>query len=428
MNSSTRFFILSKFILHRTYSDSVKATKIAGNPKRPSHKRVINRFFLENEHLTALKEHIPEQHLTLRRAGLPENLYLICPKVAKIIASHVKAATESNGNNQVIAETNAGLGLISMELLENGVTPVRVYETCPDFRKELKDFEHVYSGQVEVFTKDIFHLYWYSYMDRQDHRKRVDMLLKDVPKRSWSDDPVMTIVGAMPKFSFLKYLIKCLCLQSEIVTYGRIQIIAIMRPSHFAILNSTPQDNLLAYQYWTMLSNLFFEYELLEKIPRNVYLPWESPQSVTSLKRYPMNLDPDKLYLVKLNLKNLPVAVEHLLPLLYFGKHFFGRGSKRIIPTIEKWIPGCGLNILLPKLEHPDYFDDISIFTQFRELTPSQLLAVFKELVNYPSYPSSSFKTMVENNVLKSETVETDLAESPSQTNVEDLEQKLGID
>lgn len=48
-------------------------------------------------------------------------------------------------------------------------------------------------------------------------------------------EPVMTIVGAMPTLSFLKYLIKCLCLQTDIATYGRIKIFAVMRPSHYAV-------------------------------------------------------------------------------------------------------------------------------------------------------------------------------------------------
>lgn len=60
----------------------------------------------------------------------------------------------------------------------------------------------------------------------------------------------------------------------------------------------------------------------------------------------------------------------------------------------------------------------------FKQLT----IFYFSELVNYPSYPSSSFKAMIENNLLKSETVETDLAESPSEKPVEDIEQKLGTD
>lgn len=134
MNSSTRFFILSKFNLHRSYSVEAKVA----SSKRISHKRAINKFFLENEHLFAVKEHIPTQYLTRRRTGIPENLYLACPKVAKIIASHVKAACESFKENQIIAETNAGLGLITTELLESGVTSVRLYEPCPEFRFELK--------------------------------------------------------------------------------------------------------------------------------------------------------------------------------------------------------------------------------------------------------------------------------------------------
>lgn len=38
-----------------------------------------------------------------------------------------------------------------------------------------------------MFTKDIFLLHRYEYIDKQDHGNRVEQLLKDVPKKSWSD-------------------------------------------------------------------------------------------------------------------------------------------------------------------------------------------------------------------------------------------------
>lgn len=207
MNSSKHFLLKCKFNLPRLYCTESTKIKKSGI-KRLSHKNAMNKFFLENEHLAALKQYIPAQYLALRRAKLPENLYLICPKVAKMIASRVKATTELNKQNQIIAETNAGLGLITTELLESGVSPVRLYESCPDFRCELKvrldtfssiqlnqklfkDFGAVYPGDVELFTKDIFHLDRYSFMDKQDRGNRVEQLLKNVPKRSWSDGKIL---------------------------------------------------------------------------------------------------------------------------------------------------------------------------------------------------------------------------------------------
>ncbi|KAJ8926122.1 hypothetical protein NQ315_009979 [Exocentrus adspersus] len=389
-------------------------TKQPVRRKRVSHKMAIANFFLENN-LSPILQHLPRQYLKVRKAGSPESLYLVCPKTAKTIASYVKAAFEEN-QDQIIAETNAGLGLIATELLDSGVRPVRLYEPCPDFRLELKDFGKVYTGQVELFTKDIFHLHRYSYMDQRDSLNRVQTLLKNVPKKSWKDDPVMTIVGSMPRLTFLMYLVKCLCLQYDTARYGRFQMFAIIRPRHYAILNATKQDVLTAYQPWTVLYNLLFDYELLEKFPRKVFLPWETALRQTLLTRYPANLEPDKMYLVKINFKKeLPLDVEHLLKFFYYVKHFFGRGANRVIPVVEKWIPGSGLNIMLPKLKHDDFFDEVDIFTQFRELTPTQLLAVFKELLNYPSFANSPFTAMIEDDLVKKETMETSLNEATPQ-------------
>lgn len=51
-----------------------------------------------------------------------------------------------------------------------------------------------------------------------------------------------------------------------------------------------------------------------------------------------------------------------------------------------------------------DYFDDITIYTQFGDLSPSQLLTLFHQFKNWPGYKNSSFVTCVENNLLKMET------------------------
>lgn len=48
------------------------------------------------------------------------------------------------------------------------------------------------------------------------------------------------------------------------------------------------------------------------------------------------------------------------------------------MPYFRKWVPGAGLDAMIPKLNYQGYFKDIDIFTKFGELTPEQLLQVFK--------------------------------------------------
>lgn len=47
-------------------------------------------------------------------------------------------------------------------------------------------------------------------------------------------------------------------------------------------------------------------------------------------------IDPDHLYLVRIVMKTkLPLPPEHLLEMYNFVRLSFGKGSSRIIPTIE---------------------------------------------------------------------------------------------
>ncbi|CAH0551418.1 unnamed protein product [Brassicogethes aeneus] len=407
-------------------------SKIEENVYKPvkksgkSHTTKINNFFRKDPDLAEIKEFIPEKYLDCKRKTLTDNLYLICAKIARRTVRHVMPAIKNN-TNQIVCETNAGLGFISSELLRKKIPLIRLYESCPEFREMLKDFDKEYKGKVEIFTKDLFLLHRYSWMDKIDHSNRVELLLKNVPRKKWTDEPCMTLIGPMSKIDFIKYLMRCLTLQSDIVTYGRVQIFAIMRPKFFTLLDASPKDNLHTYTWTTVLFQLFFDYELLEKFDRDRFLPWETASN-KSPKRYVDTIDRNKMYLVKINFKkDLPVPTEDLLPLYFFVQHFFHRGRRRVIQTVEKWVPGGGLNIILPQLGHENYCQNMDIMTTFGELTPQQILGVFREMRCCDKYENSPFKAMIESQMMKLETIETDLHENAilHKTLAEDIEVKI---
>ncbi|VEN60295.1 unnamed protein product [Callosobruchus maculatus] len=248
-------------------SDSVTNTRVP-------HTHELYYLFTTNPHIENIKKYIPPKYF-LRPNKLPaDNIYLICPKTATKIADIVFKYLRST-KAQVVAETNAGLGLIATELLDRGLDLIRLYESCPEFREELRDIADVYPGRVELFTKSIYQMNRYAYADKQDNGNRIETLLKGVPKRSWSDDPVMTIIGAMGNIGFLKYLVRSASLQSGPALYGRIQLFAIIKAKHYAVLSATPENHVRHYSCWTILFNLFFDYELLEEFPRKLFLPWD---------------------------------------------------------------------------------------------------------------------------------------------------------
>ena len=48
-------------------------------------------------------------------------------------------------------------------------------------------------------------------------------------------DPCMTVIGTMPSLEFIKYLFKSLSRQNDVVSYGRVQIFAVMRPGDYVV-------------------------------------------------------------------------------------------------------------------------------------------------------------------------------------------------
>lgn len=50
-----------------------------------------------------------------------------------------------------------------------------------------------------------------------------------------------------------------------------------------------------------------------------------------------------------------------------------------------------------------DYFPGINIYTQFGDLTPSQVLTLFTQFRQWPEYSESSFLASMENTLLKLE-------------------------
>jgi hypothetical protein len=92
-------------------------------------------------------------------------------------------------------------------------------------------------------------------------------------------DPALTIIGPLPNMNFIRFLLKSLVLQTFVVSFGRIQLFAFMKPRDYIVFTAGPHLNLHTYQRWSVLFNLFFECELLDKFPREIFLPWQSQKS-----------------------------------------------------------------------------------------------------------------------------------------------------
>lgn len=145
------------------------------------------------------------------------------------------------------------------------------------------------------------------------------------------------------------------------------------------------------------------------------------------------SINPEYLYLVRIVprrdfLDLCPFA--DLQPLWYFVKQNCVSRRNRIIPNLEKWIPGCGprviinsvpsetlkplypdeANVKLPQystrcttMSNRDFYPNMNIYTQFGDLSASQMLTLFTQFRKWPEYSESAFVASLENALLKME-------------------------
>ncbi|KAL3286536.1 hypothetical protein HHI36_001041 [Cryptolaemus montrouzieri] len=141
---------ISPFVTDK--GDEVKEIK---SPKQNSHRAKLDTYFNSNKDRQHLRSLIPDECYILKRNT--DYLYLIDPAVAKKVVSHILPYIVKN--NQLVAESSPGLGLISKELLKNDVGRIRLYETLPEFSEELKVFSEI--CQFNVFNYHIFVFIFY---------------------------------------------------------------------------------------------------------------------------------------------------------------------------------------------------------------------------------------------------------------------------
>ncbi|ENN70609.1 dimethyladenosine transferase 2, mitochondrial [Dendroctonus ponderosae] len=394
-----------------------KADKPPKAPKldykgREKHLQEISKFFRQHPSIGAYQNVLPAKIVQSKTYKNPEYVYLVNPQVADDIAKYVFQSIQSK--NHIVAESNPGLGLISQSLIKLGIRSVRLYELNPEFHEYLeKTFQSSQSKfKHELFKKDFFSLWRYNFIDNGDQGQRVTDILKGLPKKSWTDGPVATVVGTMTRNIFLRYLVKSIVLQREIATYGRVDLFLITYEKYWNIFNKPSQISRGTQKAWGILTNIFLEAELIKEYPREFFLPWE----ISSAKKRGVNKsDSRNMYLIKVTMKKeFSLHADHFVPFFCFAMNLYAKGSSSIIATCEKWVPGCGEYLLVPRLTHTSYFEDMNVFTQFKDLTTEQVFGVYREMQSHPNYQSSPFMDMIEQEWLKTETIETTLYDAHS--------------
>uniref|UniRef100_A0A182JG70 rRNA adenine N(6)-methyltransferase n=1 Tax=Anopheles atroparvus TaxID=41427 RepID=A0A182JG70_ANOAO len=325
--------------------------------------------------------------------------------------------------DRLLVEVNPGPGLLTEQLIKRNVKNLRLYETDVSFETHLKSFN---LPPDALRIADFNGLWRLSYLDGMDSGRRVVNLLQGVPNKRWDDDLSFRLFSVIGSVKFLRYLMNSITHQNELYSLGRYEMILVMSPLLFSHIASTKNAGYKLYRGSTIVFQLYFEHEFIGTVPRKHLLPWYHNSGSKKLRTLHKKLSDDgaeEWYLVKITpRKNL---YEHLLPdnltmfTSFMTQHYVSRRN-RVIPTLEHWVPHCGARLILngnytqrPSANAPadplpsqllkseslssnDYIDKMTIFTEFGELTPSQVLTLFNEFINWSDFHQSPFMQAVD--------------------------------
>uniref|UniRef100_A0A4Y0BNV8 rRNA adenine N(6)-methyltransferase n=1 Tax=Anopheles funestus TaxID=62324 RepID=A0A4Y0BNV8_ANOFN len=327
----------------------------------------------------------------LRKSSInTERFYVANRATAEQIANVV---TNDLPPDRLLVEVNPGPGLLTEQIMKHNVTNMRLYETETAFEMKLRSSFNMPKDMLRI--GDFNALWRLSYLDGFDNGRRVLKLLDGIPQRKWNDEVSFRLFSVIGTVKFLRYLMNSITHQSELYSLGRYEMFLVMSPLLYAQISSTKAAGYKLYRGSTIVFQVYFEHQLLCKLPRRHFLPWctgGGAKKVRTLHQKLIEDGADEWYLVKIMpRKNLH---EHLLPdnlglfASFVTQHYVSRRN-RIIPSLDQ------LQKSMP-LSSNDYANNMNIYTEFGELTPTQVLTLFNEFINWSEFHQSPFMQAVE--------------------------------
>lgn len=324
-----------------------------------------------------IAEIYPEKYMRIQNARL-DTMYLFEEETAKRFVDLI--IDDLSKNMTYVAEANPGAGVLTEKLLQAGVTNMHIYEPDESFYPILGNLKKKYPNRLHIFKANLFKMSKLHYLDSQDNQSRVKSIFSHIKKTPWEEKSCMQVIGAIADFVFFKHLIMSVIFQSCFMSQGRTCFYLAIPPLFWNVLNF-PGNTAISYSRYVLLRTLF-DYKYLGDLKRISYLPWYKEKSSEISNCF----DGEILFVIKIEPKaNLFVDYlkkNQLLPYWYFVKHHITSKTRRVIPDLEKWIPGCGLRLIIK---------DYNIFTQFVDLEPHEILNLYKEFASWPEYETCLF-------------------------------------
>ncbi|XP_046401847.1 dimethyladenosine transferase 2, mitochondrial [Ischnura elegans] len=377
--------------------NSMQVPKVKKPRKKPpsAQERHLEKFY---SHLRDCNEgldikSIPNRYIS-SAVSSAEGLYVVGLKTADIIANELM---ESNVNTPII-EVNPGVGIVTEALLRKGAREVHTFQSSLWEGQKFQGVEDKDARKVVFYKNDFFSIWKRLLLDYFDDDSQ-KALLNIVKPKPWSAEPPAKIFAAMPNKSFINHMIASIVFQKGFFQIGRLEFYLAIRPHDYLSVTADGTANYLVYRAVSVLFQIMFERKILCRLPAKDFIPWIKPFSAR-MKQYLPKLsaaDADCIYLVKIiprkDVHDLVEGEDGLKTLWHFVRQCFTSRSNRVIPTLEKWIPGCGPRLI---------FNNMTIYTQFGELSPQQVLKLFQDFTKWPEYPHCSFLDSLEAYLLKS--------------------------
>ncbi|KAF0752569.1 dimethyladenosine transferase 2, mitochondrial [Aphis craccivora] len=355
---------------------------------------------------TSLKEpNINDTLSSFKKFKYPESMFVSCNDVAKDISDTISVhLAKKYGNKQIeIIEANPGPCLITQNLLNKTNYNICVYESSYNVFKEfLMTVHSIYGDRIKINPGNFLLLWKFGYQDRLDRGDRVSKFLSSagIPQQPWNqENPSLKIIASLPNKKFLNYLIYSFIFQTGLMVYGRPEFYFLLSPSVFKRYSCEPIIDKMYYKTQTILFQTIFDIELIKTYPRKAFYPPHISKSASKNVRYKELKEADDKYMILAKvvgrrdiLNNEGLTEDLLKPFWYFVKHHTLSRKNFVIPMLEQWIPGCGPHFIA---------QGYTIFTQFGDLTPPQILRLFLKFISLPEYNDSPFLNSMEIRISK---------------------------
>nr|XP_014284228.1 dimethyladenosine transferase 2, mitochondrial [Halyomorpha halys] len=316
-------------------------------------------------------------------------LYLMNEEVAKMIIDSV--GNELQEGNKCIIEANPGFGFITRHLISLNCGKVKVFEPDTYFHNFMTQFALQHPDKLDVYAKNLNFLFSHGFREKKNQRIYLEDIIDPTEPKDWSDDYPIKIIGSCPNGLFLNQYINSIIFQQGFFLLGRPQLFLLLDSKTYSLLS--PQNNIM--KTFPILLKIFFDIDYVLSVDKRDFLPWFD----IKLKKAKKNIiisDIDQLILVKITgRKNSFERIggsQNLKSLWFFLTQLCKASKTRVIPSIEKWVPGLGYRLLL---------SGIDTFTEINDLDTEKVLDLFLTFSSWPEIHNSPYFSAMESYIGK---------------------------